>query len=118
MQNIEKIEWIKCTRCGFLQYKQHLRCLKCKNTAFEIIEAKGNPRLITYTILTAPPIEFWNQKPYAIGIVEFENGIKSMGQIINFDNLETGILVKPIFKKVCNNLNGKEIHTYVFEPII
>jgi uncharacterized OB-fold protein len=117
MNAIEKIIWNNCKECGFLQHETHLRCLKCKSMDFEEIEASGSCRLLTYTILKAPPKEFRDNPSYALGVVEFENGIKGLGQITNQDNLKTGMSLKPVYRKVCENLDGKEIYTYVFEPI-
>jgi len=54
----ENIIWHKCRNCGLLQHNTHRRCLKCKNDDFEIIEASGTCKLLTYTILKAPPAEF------------------------------------------------------------
>ncbi len=113
----EKIIWKKCKKCGFLQYKTHVRCLKCKYEDFNEVEASGTCKLLTYTILKAPPAEFRARNSYALGVVEFENGIKKLGQITTQENLKTGIKLKPIYKKICDNLEGKEIYDYVFEPI-
>ncbi|MFX1420255.1 MAG: Zn-ribbon domain-containing OB-fold protein [Promethearchaeota archaeon] len=112
-----KIMWNKCKKCGFLQHKTHLRCLKCKTDKFKSIEASGTCRLLTYTILKAPPMEFRDQESYALGIVEFENGIKVLGQITNKENLKIGIILQLIYKKICNHLNGNEVYSYIFKPL-
>ena len=111
------IEWIKCEKCGLLQHPTHLRCLKCKNQKFSSIKAEGVAKLLTYTVLTAPPAEFRNKKSYALGIVEFENGIKALGQIATSQGLKIGMQVNPIYEKVCDNLDGEEVYNYVFYPI-
>jgi uncharacterized OB-fold protein len=113
----EKIIMNKCKKCGFLQHKTHLRCLKCKNINFDEIEASGSCRLLTYTILKAPPAEFRDKASYTLGVVEFENNIKILGQITTQNNLKTGMRLKPVYQKVCENLDGKEIYAYMFEPI-
>lgn len=117
INDIEKIKWKKCAKCGLLQYETHLRCTKCKNDKFETIEASGECKLLTYTILKAPPAEFQDKISYALGVVEFESGIKALGQITTQENLEIGMKLRPIYKKICENLDGNEIYTYVFEPI-
>ncbi len=117
MTNNKKIEWKKCIKCGFLQHKSHIRCLNCKNKEFSLFEASGNCKLLTYTILTEPPAEFREQNSYAIGVVEFENGIKALGQITSKENLKTGMTLKPVYKKICDNLDGKEVYAYTFQPI-
>ncbi len=117
MNSKERIEWKKCKSCGFLQSRTHLRCLVCKNNKFEVIEASGSCKLLAYTILKAPPAEFRSQNSYALGIVEFENRIKKLGQITSEENLKIGIKLKPIYRKIWDNLDGKEVWDHVFEPI-
>ena len=117
MEN-DKIIWKKCEYCGFIQHDSHIRCLKCKNATFINITATGSCKLLTYTILKAPPMEFRNKGSYALGVVEFENGIKMLGQISTQDNLTIGMNLKPIKRKICENLDNQEVHAFVFEPII
>ncbi len=116
MNDEEIIKWKKCNNCRFLQHKSHLRCLNCKHTEFSLIEASETCKLLTYTILKAPPAEFRDQNSYALGVVEFKNGIKALGQITTKENLKTGMELKPIYAKICDNLDGKEVYTYIFEP--
>ena len=117
MEREEKYQWVKCKNCGYLQYKSHLRCLKCKNSNFESINASGTCKLLTFTILKAPPAEFREKPSYALGVVEFENNVKALGQITTQENLKIGMELRPPYTKICDNLDGKEIFTYVFEPI-
>ncbi|MEJ2249288.1 MAG: OB-fold domain-containing protein [Candidatus Lokiarchaeota archaeon] len=113
-----QIKWKKCKKCGFLQHESHIRCLKCKNKTFKEIRPSGLGRLLTYTILNVPPMEFKDKKSYALGVVEFENGIRALGQLTVKENLKVGIKLKPIFAKICDNLDGKEVKTYIFEPVV
>ncbi len=111
------IEWKKCEKCGFLQHPTHLRCLRCKSQKFTPLRNEGEAKLITYTILTAPPAEFRKKNSYALGVVEFENGIKALGQIENEGNLVLGMKMSAFQKKICENLDGQEVIDYVFKPI-
>jgi hypothetical protein len=113
---IDKIEMKKCDNCGFLQHDSHLRCLKCKNVNFSKISASGACKLLTYTILKAPPKEFREQGFYALGVVEFENGIKVLGQITTHEDLKIGMKLVPIYKKISNDLDGQEVFAHVFKP--
>jgi len=117
MSESEKIIGIKCKKCGYLQQEDHRRCIKCKNDTFDIIEAKGECFLLTYTSLYAPPMEFRDKELLVLGVVEFENGIKVFGQITTNVNLKIGMKLTPVYKKICNNLNGIEIYSYIFKPI-
>ena len=117
MNNEDKLEWKKCKKCEFLQHSSHIRCLNCRNDIFEITEALGKCKLLTYTILKAPPAEFRDKASYALGVIEFENGVKGLGQISTQDNLKTGMTLKPVYRKICENLDGKEVYAYVFDPV-
>ena len=117
MNSEEKLIAKKCKKCGFIQHEDHIRCLKCKNDTFDMIEAQGDCTLITYTILNAPPMEFRDKPSYALGVVQFENGIKALGQIESIKNLKVGMKLAPVYKKICNNLDGKEINGFVFKSI-
>ncbi|MHA1642944.1 MAG: Zn-ribbon domain-containing OB-fold protein [Promethearchaeota archaeon] len=112
----EQIIWKKCKKCGTLQVSNHLRCIKCKNGGFDEIRAFGVPRLISFTLLTSPPLEFRDKGSYYLGIVEFENGIKLLGQITNAEDLFLGMKMNLKIKKICENLDGKEVKTIVCEP--
>ena len=116
MEVKHKIKWIKCTKCEFLQHPSHLRCLNCKNTKFNFIESTEKCTLLTYTILRAPPSEFRDRESYALGIVEFENGIRALGQITTDQKLVIGMKLRLAFKKICENMDGKEIFSFVFQP--
>ncbi|MEJ2293960.1 MAG: OB-fold domain-containing protein [Candidatus Lokiarchaeota archaeon] len=112
----ERIKAKKCDNCGLIQHYSHLRCLNCRNERFEEIEASGECRLVTFTILTAVPQEFLEKKPYALGIVEFENGVRALGQINNKENLRSGMKLKTLLKQI--NIDGKQVDSYIFEPIL
>jgi uncharacterized OB-fold protein len=116
MNNEKIIKWKKCRKCSFLQHESHLRCLQCKNETFDFVSSSGICKLLSYTVLNAPPAEYRDKTSYALGIVEFENGIKALGQITTQENLKTGMELKPLYTKICDNLDGKEVFTYVFEP--
>jgi uncharacterized OB-fold protein len=111
------MEWKMCEKCGVIQHPTHIRCLKCKNERFSPVKAEGDAKLITYTLLTAPPAEFRNKDSYYLGVFEFNNGVKALGQIEYGGNLEFGMKMRPFQKKICENLDGQEVIDYVFKPI-
>lgn len=111
----EKLKAIKCLNCGLLQHESHLRCLNCRSDKFELIEASGQCKLLTFTILSAVPKEFIDKKLYAIGVVEFENGLRALGQISSFEDLKIGMSLRTISSTI--QMDGQQINTYCFEPI-
>ena len=111
------MEWKKCENCGMIQHPTHIRCLKCKKENFSLVKTEGDAKLITYTLLTAPPAEFRNKDSYYLGVFEFDNGIKALGQIEYGGRLILGMKMRAFQEKICDNLDGQEVIDYVFKPI-
>ena len=111
------IIWKKCKKCGKLQHSSHIRCLQCRNTSFDTVESSGDCKLLTYTILKAPPAEYRDKSAYALGVVEFANGVRALGQLTTTDNLKVGMKMKPIFGKLTDNLDGQEVSGILYDPL-
>jgi len=91
----------KCKKCGKLHYPFHDRCLSCKNREFDLVEPHGNAKLLTFTRIYNLPWGF-DQRYLTIGVVEFENGIRAMGQIDADENynLKVGMQMTPGWEPV------------------
>jgi hypothetical protein len=70
----------QCKQCGKLHYPFHDRCMACKYREFNKVPPQGKARLLTFTRIYNLPWGF-DQRYLTIGVVEFENGIRAMGQI-------------------------------------
>jgi uncharacterized protein len=107
----------KCKKCGKLHYPYHDRCLECKSREFEKIKPQGNARLLTYTTIFNLPWGF-DQRFLVIGVVEFENKIKAMGQI-NSDSVEQlklGMKMKPYWGPIRVQY-GEDVYGLRLEPL-
>ena len=91
----------RCKDCGKIHYPYHDRCLVCKGRDFEVIKPQGNARLLTFTRIYNLPWGF-DQRYLVIGVAEFENGIKAMGQIKADEStpLSNGMTMKPGWEPV------------------
>jgi hypothetical protein len=116
MTDIELVAY-KCIKCGKIHYPFHNRCLNCNCREFEEIKPEGKAKLLTTTQIFNLPCGF-NQRFLIIGIAEFENGVKAMGQIKgnSVDDLALGMLMKPSWEPV-RTQNGENIYGLKFEPI-
>jgi hypothetical protein len=106
----------KCKKCGKLHYPFHDRCLACKHREFEIVKPQGQAKLLTFTRIYNLPWGF-DQRYLIIGVVEFENGIKAMGQIAvdeGFD-LKTGMVLNPEWAPIRVQY-GENVYGLVLEP--
>ncbi len=106
----------KCKKCGRVHYPKHERCLSCKHREFEEIKPEGNAKLLTYTQIFNLPWGF-DQRFLIIGVAEFENGVKAMGQIKadSLDGLKIGMTVKPLWEPVRYRY-GEPVYGLKFEP--
>lgn len=107
----------KCKKCGRIHYPYHDRCLDCKNRDFERIKPLGNARLLTYTVIYNLPWGF-DQRFLILGIAEFDNKIKAMGQIKadSIDHLKLGMEMLPSWEPVRVQY-GEDVYGLKLEPI-
>jgi uncharacterized OB-fold protein len=81
------------------------------------IEEMG--KLITYTIIRVPPQQYVDQAPFAVGIVELDDGVKLTGQVVDcdFDDIKIGMRLKLEFRKVYQEgESGILCYGYKFVP--
>jgi uncharacterized OB-fold protein len=71
----------KCTKCGKIHLPPRPLCDNCYSQQFEWLEISGQGKLLTYSVIHIAPQQFQALAPYAVGIVELENGLKIPGMI-------------------------------------
>ena len=115
MKKIELIAY-KCKKCGKVHFPLHDRCLSCKGREFDKIKPEGNAKLLTFTQIFNLPWGF-DQRFIFVGVAEFENGVKAMGQIkANApDELKLGMTLKPTWD-VVRVISGENVYGLKFEP--
>jgi uncharacterized OB-fold protein len=111
------IQAYQCKKCGKIHYPFHDRCMVCKGREFEIIKPQGKANLLTYTQIFNLPWGF-DQRFLVIGVAEFENGVKAMGQInaSSLDELEIGMPVKASWEPIRVQY-GENVYGIKYTPI-
>ncbi len=71
----------KCKKCGKIHLPPRPLCNNCFSKDFEWVELPKKGKLLTYTVIYVAPPQFQGMTPYAVGIVELENGVKIPGMI-------------------------------------
>ena len=71
----------KCLKCGKLHLPPRPLCDNCYSTQFEWLQISNKGKLLTYTIIHIAPTQFQNIAPYAIGVLELDDGLKIPGII-------------------------------------
>ena len=108
------ISGYRCKKCGREMYPKHVRCPTCKGMAFEEFELGDEGTLITYTKLYSMPAGIEQAPPLVLGVVEFRNKIKVLGQLTT-DNPEVSMRMRPVWGKLRNVL-GEDVYGFRFEP--
>lgn len=114
-----RLEAAKCRNCSGLFFPPRLICSKCGEREFENLPLSGRGTIGTFTIIRIPPSGFEDLAPYALGIVDLEEGCRVMGQITDCDpeKLKIGDPVVTQFRRI--NEEGKTgmiLYGYKFVP--
>ncbi len=82
----------RCVGCGTVRfYPRHL-CPACWSPDHAWIEAAGQGRVHSFTIIHRPPSpEFADRVPYVVALVDLEEGPRMMANVIGADALGVAI---------------------------
>lgn len=107
-----RLEAAKCTKCGQIKFPARLVCPECGNREFEKTNLQRTGKLLTYTVIHVAPSQFTDQVPYAIGIVELDEGVRLLAQIADcaHENLKTGMALRIEFRRITSDGEAGIIH--------
>ena len=116
MNSSVQIVAYQCKKCGRVHYPFHERCLACLGRDFEEIPAEGKPKLLAYTQIFNLPWGF-DSRFLIIGIVEFENHVKAMGQIRadSREHIKSGMQLTPAWEPI-REVAGEHVYGLVLHP--
>ena len=114
-----RLEAGKCKKCGQIYFPPRLICPECKSNQFETIKLNPEGKLLTYTIIRIASDKFSIQAPYAVGIVELNDGVKLTSQIadVDFDKIKIGMKLKLVFRKIQDE-GAAGLHCYGYKAIV
>jgi uncharacterized OB-fold protein len=97
-----RMEALKCQECGKICFPPRLICPKCHSREFESIRLSDEGTIYTYTVIRVPPSQFKDESPYAVAVVELEDGARITAQVADcaFEELEIGKRVRIEFRKI------------------
>jgi uncharacterized OB-fold protein len=114
-----RLEAGKCKKCGQVYFPPRLICPECKSKQFEMIRLNPEGKLLTYTIIRIASDKFSIQAPYAVGIVELNDGVKLTTQIadVDFEKIKIGMKLKLVFRKIQDE-GAAGLHCYGYKAIV
>ena len=90
--------WIqKCVDCDTAFFYPRMICPDCLEDKIEWFKTSGKGLLYTYMINHRPPPGFEDEAPYAIAIVQLDEGPRMMTNIVGIENTpENLVLAMPL----------------------
>ena len=97
-----RLEAGRCASCGEVSFPPRPVCPKCKGKKFEMVKLSDEGKLLTFTVIRVGSEKFSKETPYAVGIIELNDGVKVTAQIADAepDDLKIGQKVRMVFRKI------------------
>ena len=114
-----RLEAGKCKQCVNISFPPRLVCPKCKSKSFETVKLSREGKILTFTIIRVGPDKFSKETPYAVAIIELNDGVRLSAQVTDCDvnKVEIGAKVKLIFRKIQDE--GKSgLHCYGYKAVL
>lgn len=113
----------RCKKCGAISFPKLTFCPNpdCEKVAenIEAIELSSEGTLWTYGQQVYPPPEPFKMdpfQPFAIGMVDFPEGVRVLGMVSRTENLQIGMKVKTSVSTLYQD-DENEYITWVWEPV-
>ncbi len=96
-----RLEAARCNKCEKVFFPPRLICSKCHGREFTRFNMKPTGKVVTHTVIRTPSDEFSGEAPFALGIVELDDGARLTTQIadVPFDQIKIGMKVKLEFRR-------------------
>ena len=109
----------KCRKCGKVHLPPRPLCDNCFSKELEWIEIPQKGKLLTYTVIHVAPTQFQGMAPYAVGIVQLENGLKIPGMIrgVALEQIKIDMPLTMDFGECAATQQWPQWPRYYFKPL-
>lgn len=114
-----RLEAGRCNKCGKVYFPPRGYCGECGSKEFETVNLSDTGKILTYTVVRVGPANFSQETPYAVAIVEVNDGVKLTVQLADVDvnKVEIGQKVKLVFRRIQDE--GKSgLHCYGYKAVV
>lgn len=114
-----KLMGAKCGRCQKLLVPPRPMCTECFSKDLRWKELQKQGKLLTYTVIHVAPKKFQAITPYAVGIVELEDGARLPGMMknVDFDKVRIGMNLTVDFENEPTSEEWPQWPRYYFKPL-
>ncbi|BBL62171.1 MAG: Zn-ribbon domain-containing OB-fold protein [Methanobrevibacter arboriphilus] len=111
----------KCTNCDGVYFPPRVICPKCRRKGkIENIQFSGKGKIHSFSIVETPTDDFKTIAPYAVAIIDLEEGARLTSQLVDCDlnEIEIGDPVEMVFRKIREDgEDGVISYGFKFKPI-
>jgi uncharacterized OB-fold protein len=114
-----RLEAVRCNSCKKVFFPPRSKCNACGSDEFSMMNLSEEGKIVTYTIIRVASEKYSHQTPYAVAIVELNDGARLTAQICDaeLDQIKIGKQVRLVFRKV--NEDGKSgIICYGYKAVL
>jgi len=92
----------RCKGCGRLFFPPRRVCDGCRRREIETRAMSETGRVLTYTIIRVAPPAFAQEVPYAVAVLEMDDGARMLTQVTDVapEDIRTGMRVRLEFRKI------------------
>jgi len=97
-----RLEASRFTKSGTVYYPKRIVDPETGDTEQETVNLPLSGKVLTYTVIRTSPDQWKDLAPYALAIVELEDGTRMMGQLTdcNVEEVSIGMEVRLEFRRV------------------
>lgn len=97
-----RLEAGKCDKCGYHSFPPRIVCPECGAKKFTSVNLKPEGTVLTYTIIEVAADTFATQTPFAVAIIETEEGARMTVQVVDCDpgEVEIGKKVDLVLRRI------------------
>jgi hypothetical protein len=91
-----------CKKCGKVFFPPRLVCDACGHEAFEVKAMRRTGKIVSHTVIRVPPAPFKDEAPYAVAVVQLDDGPRLLTQFVDYkdEQLKIGQTVKLEFRRI------------------
>lgn len=107
-----RLEASQCSGCKRRYFPPRQICPSCRGTSFETVRLAREGKIVTWTVVYNAPEAFESLVPYALGIVELDDGVRLTAPLVDCDpeELQIGARVRSTFRRLSREGKDGIIH--------
>ena len=111
----------RCRSCGAVYHPRRHVCPRCGSRDLEDVGLSKRGRLLAFTVVRRAPSDLDEYKPYIVGLVELQDGVRVLSQIVDCDpsELRPGMELEATLRRIrAHGPAGVIEYGYKFRPVI